>query len=82
MFLTSEQLVTLREDDYFDVEVEEGTFRIRPGRTSNVRCLSGRWQGRIFCIHPEENLPNSDHMLLQKTMIEADLETFLQVANY
>lgn len=82
MFLDSDQLATLREHDYFLVVVGENTFRIRPGRTSNVVCTAGPLQGRRFCIHPAENLPYYDQMLLQKAMLEAEPERFLRVANY
>lgn len=61
----------------------------------NVRSASGRlyviergYAGNVFsgqtrfCIHMDHRLPEADHMLAQKLLIETDEDSFLRIANH
>lgn len=83
--LTDEQLQSLAEKDYFELESSSGRrYRIYRGIQRNITELDA--QGREFnrlCAHSNEmNMPAEDHILVQKLMLETDESGFRKIANH
>lgn len=79
--LTEEQIAELNVSNRFHVTSSRGRrYCINRGRAGNVSRMDddGRF---VFCIHDYVGLPESDTMLAQKLLLEADEERFLQIAN-
>lgn len=76
--LTDKQKHDFHRHNRFTVRGSKGgEYEIQTGYAGNVR--SGR---RRYCGHlPDARIPQFDHMLAQKLMIETDEEAFLAVAN-
>ena len=92
--LSPEQREEFQEDDCFHLRVidgksgEERVYRIDQGFQGNVKLLGpdGR-PVKSYCIHAKttddegRRLPNEDHMLAQKLLLQTDEESFLKIAN-
>ena len=92
--LSPEQREELEADNRFHLRVidgksgEERVYRIDQGFQGNVKLLGpdGR-PVKSYCIHAKttddegNRLPNEDHMLAQKLLLQTDEERFIQVAN-
>ena len=81
--LSSEQYDQLTQKGYLDIKSPRD-----PGCISRVPLAQGLVkvieQGRLktsLCLQPLEMVPNADHVVIHKLMIEADEETYLQTAN-
>lgn len=75
--LSVEQVECLEANQYFDVDGSSGGhYRIYRGYAGNV--ARDRYR---YCAHGAHDLPEPDHMLMQKLAIETDEEAFLAVAN-
>jgi hypothetical protein len=78
--LSREQRWHLRADRSFPVRGQDGKiYLIREGRT--VQLLEGGQPTVSYCIHPTEQLPAADVMLVQKLLLEKNIEHFLANAN-
>jgi hypothetical protein len=80
--LTQEQLGQLDAMAAFEVTTERAKYRIKRGRSGNVKELNV--DGQVvasYCIHPRERVPDADTMLAQKLMLESDEAEFLRIAN-
>lgn len=78
--LTREQRWHLRADQSFLVRGQDGkTYLIREGKT--VQLLEDGQPVINYCIHPKEQLPPADVMLIQKLLLERDIQHFLANAN-
>jgi hypothetical protein len=92
--LSPEQREEFQEDDCFHLRVIDGktgderVYRIDQGFQGNVKLLGpdGR-PVKSYCIHAKttddegRRLPNEDHMLAQKLLLQTDEKSFLQIAN-
>lgn len=77
--LTTEQRDQLRKEGCFTVHGRSGNiYQVRRGHVRNVYELRAR---RTYCCHAHANLPDADHMLAQKLMIETSEPDFLRLAN-
>lgn len=75
--LSVEQQAQLDENGCFRVTAPSGrVYTITQGYAGNVYS-----QGWSYCIHMRSDLPEADHMLAQKLMIETDEAAFLRIAN-
>lgn len=92
--LSPEQREEFEAENRFHLKVidgqsgEERVYRIDQGYQGNVKLLGpdGR-PVRSYCIHAKttddegRRLPNEDHMLAQKLLLQTDEESFLRIAN-
>lgn len=79
-FLTREQRWSLRADGSFTVQAQDGnTYRVRYGKT--VQLIENGQPVMGYCIHPREPIPELDVMLIQKLLLETNLQYFLANAN-
>lgn len=81
--LSLRQREEYRQHKHFVVHGRNGMrYRIRPGRVGNVDVVDrhGRLDHRL-CFHPDELLPVSDVMLVQKLMLEDDEKDVRKIAN-
>lgn len=75
--LSDEQKAHLDENGCFRVTAPSGrVYSITQGYAGNVHS-----RGWTYCIHMRSDIPEGDHMLAQKLMIETDEEGFLRIAN-
>ncbi|MHC4237263.1 MAG: hypothetical protein ACYSSM_03255 [Planctomycetota bacterium] len=92
--LSPEQREEFQEDDCFHLKVidgksgEERVYRIDQGFQGNVKLLGPDGRPiKSYCIHAKttddegRRLPNEDHMLAQKLLLQTDEESFLKIAN-
>ena len=92
--LTPEQREEFEAENRFHLKVidgksgEERVYRIDQGYQGNVKLLGPDGRPiKSYCIHSAttddegNRLPNEDHMLAQKLLLQTDEERFLQVAN-
>ena len=85
--LSKDQPVSLKDRNYFDLEVtgRDGAvkrYRIHKGRSGNVELLAPDGTPlRRYCAHPDLYVPDEDTMLSQKLVLESDEERFLRTAN-
>jgi hypothetical protein len=81
--LDREQLGQFERTKWFFVIGQSGKrYRIRHGWAGNVDELND--EGAVvakYCIHPQQHVPIADSMLIQKLMLEADEQRFVQIAN-
>jgi hypothetical protein len=82
-FLTREQRWDLRGSKSFTVVAQDGrTYQITEGTCNNVRRIeadgSVRWR---LCLVTKSSVPTYDLMLMQKLLLETDVETFLRTAH-
>lgn len=78
--LTREQRWHLRAHASFPVRGQDGkTYLVREGKT--VQLLENGQPVMNYCIHPREQLPTADVMLIQKLLLERDIAHFLANAN-
>ncbi len=81
--LSAIQKAEFRRLDRFHVVSRSGRrYRIRLGRARNVDLL--RPDGSIeavFCIQPEQDVPDEDTVLAQKLLLECAEDDFLRIAN-
>lgn len=83
--LTDEQLVMLAEKDYFELESSSGRrYRIHRGHSRNILELNAAGQPvNRLCAHSRDlSMPDEDHILVQKLMLETDEAGFRRVANH
>lgn len=84
--LTEEQRNDFATKSHFLVHTKRGVYRINRGIAGNIEFLGGPKDSRKekLCIHSPHTygLPEEDHMLGQKLLLEADEETFLRIANH
>ena len=81
--LSPEQREDLERANRFRVHLPSGrVYEVAKGYAGNVYLLdvAGRRRTR-FCIHGPSSLPDEDHMLAQKLLLETDEEEFCRVAN-
>jgi hypothetical protein len=82
--LSPEEYRQLIRQGYIDIASHsdpERVYRVpkSPGR------VQVREKGRLttwLCLQPYESIPDADHVVIHKLMIEADEETYLQKANH
>jgi len=92
--LSPEQREELEADNRFHLRVIDGksgaerVYRIDQGYQGNVKLLGPDGRPiKSYCIHAKttddegNRLPNEDHMLAQKLLLQTDEERFLRVAN-
>lgn len=79
--LDSDQVAELAASNRFHVTSSRGRrYCIKRGRAGNITREDS--EGRFtFCIHDYVGLPESDTMLAQKLLLEADEAEFLRIAN-
>lgn len=81
--LSAVQKAEFRRLERFHVVSRSGRrYRIRLGRARNVDLL--RADGSIeavFCIQPEQDVPDEDTVLAQKLLLECAEDDFLRIAN-
>ncbi len=60
-----------------------GRYRLKLGRTSNVERLEDGTDKvlKVYCCHPDDDVPDEDTLIAQKMTIECDEEHFLAKAN-
>lgn len=78
--LTPDQQRSLAQRNYFDLNINGKTYRIKQGTHGNVRLVQGGVETMLYCAQPP-NVPAEDAMLAQKLMLECDEQAFLRVAN-
>jgi hypothetical protein len=81
--LTPEQYRQLMWRGYVDIKSprhQERTYRV-PRVSGLVRVIERGRQTASLCLQPLEKVPDADHVVMHKLMIEADEETYLQTAN-
>lgn len=87
MFLDEEQRRQYVINKSFHVHTAAGIFLVTRGHAGNLFLLEGEEESRRvrrFCYHayhPEGWIPDEDHMLAQKLMLESDVEAVLAEAN-
>jgi len=92
--LTEEQVHDLETKKHFNLTVIDGKsgdekiYRIDQGMAGNVKLLGPDGRPiRSYCIHAKtmddegRRLPNEDHMLAQKLLLECNEDEFLRIAN-
>lgn len=80
--LTEEQMQDWERANRFEVVVGERRYRVTRGRAGNVLLLDQRGNPiETYCIHAHDDMPDADHCLSQKLLLESDEETFKRVAN-
>jgi DNA-directed RNA polymerase subunit N (RpoN/RPB10) len=82
--LTDEQRAEFQRNQTFTVMDKYGQrrYRVRRAIAGHVDEISA--EGKVlrnFCIHPSENVPEEDNMLIAKLMIEHDVDEFWRIAN-
>jgi hypothetical protein len=81
--LNDRQKEQLAREEVFELRIDDRIYRVRPGNT--VQQLDA--VGKVlcsFCIHPypaEGWIPEDDHAIAQKLLLEADENLFLRLAN-
>lgn len=83
-YLNEEQRESYRNHGWFIVIARSGRrYRIRDfaSRVANVEYLEGERAVRRLCAHVGPHLPQGDHLLAQKVMLEFDEDRFLAIAN-
>lgn len=80
--LDDRQKEQLEREGLFDLRIDDRVYRVRPGNTVQQLDAAGKVLCS-FCIHPfsEEWIPEDDHAIAQKLLLEADEALFLQTAN-
>ena len=68
---------------YFETEINDKIYRIRKGRSGNVRVLKGDKEIEKYCAHPSDAyaIPEHDSMIAQYLMLRSDEKAFLAKAN-
>jgi hypothetical protein len=81
--LTPAQVRSYSDDNYFDIPVNERTYRLRKGRSMNVELIEAGKAKIKFCAHPDNahDVPIPDVMLSQLLMLQANEAEFLRIAN-
>lgn len=81
--LTATQRLQLKATGGFIVRAQSGKhYRIERGHAGNVIELDGKGQAIAkLCAHMDSRIPDEDHMLVQKLMLETCEAKFLQTAN-
>jgi len=80
--LDDHQKEQLEREGLFDLRIDDRIYRVRPGNTVQQLDATGKVLCS-FCIHPYANewLPEDDHAIAQKLLLEADEGEFLRLAN-
>lgn len=82
--LTEQQRRDLDELGRFFVEVGQRLYAIKQGRSINILEVDPSDRSRTlakYCVHPRMFCPDEDTMLAQKLLLEADEQTFLEIAH-
>lgn len=82
--LSDEQLESLAKQDYFELESSSGKkYRIYRGHSMNVYRLddAGKEVERLCAYSKTKNMPDEDHMLIQKLHLETDEDHYRKIAN-
>lgn len=82
--LTEEQRREFAKEKSFTVISKDGErrYRIRKGYSRNIERIDEHGKRlKTLCAHPAEQLPDYDHMLAQKLMLEHSEDDFLKIAN-
>lgn len=66
---------------YFETLVSDKVYRIKQGRSGNIRLVTDGKEIEKYCIHPVDLLPDPDTMLAQFLMLKSDEKAFLAKAN-
>lgn len=81
--LSAQQWEEYNKDKRFHVVSQSGKlYQIRHGRSRNIRLIENGKIVGIYCIHPQDMVPDEDTLLAQKLMLEANEEAFLKIANF
>lgn len=81
MLLNDDQKQQYAELNYFETAINDRVYRIRKGRSGNVRMLKDGKEREQFCAHPVDYLPDADTMIAQYLMLKTDEQAFLAKAN-
>lgn len=90
--LTPEQRAQYQASGAFRVTVGGGedsghlfttprTYEISQGFSGNVYLMEGDTRVTSYCIHCSTSMPDEDHMLAQKLLLETNEREFLDIAN-
>lgn len=82
--LNAEQREQFQRERRFTVISKDGQrrYRINTGYSRNIERIDEAGKRlKTLCAHPKEQLPDYDHMLAQKLMLEHSEDEFLQIAN-
>lgn len=81
--LSSVQYDQLRQNGYLDIPSPRnpGRFYRVPQAQGLVKMIEHGRLKESLCLQPQEMVPDADHVVIHKLMIEADEETYLQTAN-
>jgi hypothetical protein len=81
--LTSEEYGQLRQQGYLDIPSPSNPQRIYrvPQTPGLVRVREKERRKGSLCLQPLDWVPDADVVVIHKLMIEADEETYLQMAN-
>jgi hypothetical protein len=81
--LSDRQKEQLAREEVFELRIDDRIYRVRPGNTVQQLDAAGKVLCS-FCIHPypaEGWIPEDDHAIAQKLLLEADEQEFLRLAN-
>ncbi len=79
--LDPEQQDQLNRNNQFRLIARSGRcYEISRGHAGNIFAFGGA-QTMKYCIHTRESMPDADHMLAQKLLLESNEEEFLRLAN-
>ena len=83
MILNDKQKKQYAEFGFFETEINDKIYRIRKGRSGNVRMLKDGKEKEQFCAHPNDAyvMPEHDTMIAQYLMLKTDEKAFLSKAN-
>ena len=79
--ISEQQKKQYLELGYFETEVNDKLYRIKKGRSGNVKLVEKGKEVLSYCIHPVDHTPNADAMLAQLLMLKTDEERFIKTAN-
>jgi len=81
--LTPLQVRQYTDHDYFEVVIDNRTYRIRKGYSRNVELIEAGKPTIQYCAHPANayDTPTPDAMLAQLLMLKTNEQEFLRLAN-
>jgi hypothetical protein len=81
--LTPQQVRQYTDDNYFDVVIDNRTYRIKKGYSRNIELIEGGKPTALYCAHPADaySTPVPDAMLAQLLMLRGNEQEFLRIAN-
>jgi hypothetical protein len=81
--LTPSQVRQYTDDEYFDVVIDQRTYRIRKGYSRNVELIEAGKPTALYCAHPANaySMPVPDTMLAQLLALKTNEAEFLKTAN-